>query len=584
MLSRVSPGQEVTAGDDILNQAGVSEGLAGQESSGMTSLPTGGLRQDLVLPVFAAEEKLPIGVLILSFPYDENFAARMSSKVEHDVAVAYDGRIVASTLTDSEGRPWANQIAPAQLRRAEFDNSSSYLFLETDDSRYFFRFVRLPAPGSTQPLLYGVGMPSSFIENAQRNLFRTVGLGLLAIGFGIAFLGLLSVRLIVRPVQKLLAATRTMASGNLSTTVALPRRDELGELAQNLDVVRLNSNRSLQAALLERDRNAAIVQSMGVAAVVTDHNSRMLAVNPAAEMLLARSQSHLIGQSLYDFFIVTARNDHVMVPMWEAGSVGVGGDHSPVVRGRFLLRERPQTTVDVISTRVQVEGEPGGYVHLLQDVTPQEQISLAKDEFILNAAHELRAPLSSLRTSIELLLEDYGTMSKGNLGLMLRHLQKSSLRFQSLVENLIEIDSIKAGRFRVHPVPTALDEIILDAVGQTAPLLQTRGQMIEVKQEGATGLRVMADRRRILQVIINLLNNASKYGPEDEPIMLSTCHGGGLAFVGVTDRGAGSRPRSKTISSSGFIARSRSRIRAAESDWDWHSQEKSSRHTVAPFA
>ena len=51
---------------------------------------------------------------------------------------------------------------------------------------------------------------------------------------------------------------------------------------------------------------------------------------------------------------------------------------------------------------------------------------------------------------------------------------------------------------------------VLDAVGQTAPLLQTRGQMIEVKQEGATGLRVMADRRRILQVIINLLNNASK--------------------------------------------------------------------------
>ena len=42
-------------------------------------------------------------------------------------------------------------------------------------------------------------------------------------------------------------------------------------------------------------------------------------------------------------------------------------------------------------------------------------------------------------------------MSKGDLGLMLRHLQKSSLRFQSLVENLIEIDSIKAGRFRVHP-------------------------------------------------------------------------------------------------------------------------------------
>ena len=187
MLSRVSPGQEVTAGDDILN-LGRRERRTCRSRVERHDLPAGWRLASGISSFRSSrtEEKLPIGVLILSFPYDENFAARMSSKVEHDVAVAYDGRIVASTLTDSEGRPWANQIAPAQLRRAELDNSSSYLFLETDDSRYFFRFVRLPAPGSTQPLLYGVGMPSSFIENAQRNLFRTVGLGLLAIGFGIA--------------------------------------------------------------------------------------------------------------------------------------------------------------------------------------------------------------------------------------------------------------------------------------------------------------------------------------------------------------------------------------------------------------
>ncbi len=540
VLTRLTPEQPASSGDNILNLPGANEGLSGKQASGVMRLPSGSLQEYFTVPIYDASQKAPVGILMLTMTLDSNFAERLSRQVGQQVAIIYDDRIALSTMLDREGRPWIDKIAPPEARQpAMVGDSNGFTTLSTDEGEYLFKFIQLPSPGPVQAALYGIGISTSTVRSMQMDIFRTFAIGLALMGFGIAMLGVLFTQVISRPIQKLLTSTRLMATGNLSHAVAVTSGDELGELAGNLDTMRQNLDRSLQAARLEKSRYAAIIQSMGIPAIVTDHNHRILGVNRASEMLVNRSASSLVGLPLYGLFAVAAKSDQAIPPAWNVGSVGAGGDHNILVHARFPLLERPQTIVDVISTRVDVEGEQGGYVHLLQDVTPQEQVSLAKDEFILNVAHELRAPLSSLRTSIELLLEDYGTLSKRDLGLMLRNLQKASVKFQTLVENMIEIGSIKAGRFRVRPAPIPLDDIVHDAINQTAPLLQSRGQTLELKQQDASGLVVRADRRRVLQVIINLLSNASKYGPEDEPITLSTCRGGGFAFVGVTDCGPG---------------------------------------------
>lgn len=163
----------------------------------------------------------------------------------------------------------------------------------------------------------------------------------------------------------------------------------------------------------------------------------------------------------------------------------------------------------------------------------------------MNAAHELRGPLASLRASIELLVEDHATMSKQDMGVMLRTLQRAVVKFQGLVENIVDVGNIQAGRFRVRPAPTRLDSLIQDALEQVLPLLQGRGQ--SPKQELACGsLIVSADRARIAQVLINLLTNASKYGPEGEPITLSANSQDGYVVVKVTDCGPGIAPEEQS--------------------------------------
>jgi signal transduction histidine kinase len=323
--------------------------------------------------------------------------------------------------------------------------------------------------------------------------------------------------------------------------VKMDHRKMNGEDEPDVGLLIMEPN-PLKMELIGNDLYAAIVRSMGVPVITTDHNYRILTANRAAEKLLNQSESGLAGHLLFDLFLIAANRDDMPPPAWNI-EPGQGSETTGItIRGRFPLRERPQVVVSVMSNLVELEGEKTGYVHLLQEALMQEQLALARDDFLLDAAHELRAPLSSLRASIELLGEDYSTMSKSELSMMLRAMRKAVVKFQTLVDNLIEIGSIKAGQFRVRPVAVSLDEIIHDAVSQIERLLHSHGQVLEVKQEGAKNLTVMADRHRIMRVIINLITNASKYGLEDSPIVLTTCRGGGFAFVGVTDFGPGISP------------------------------------------
>jgi signal transduction histidine kinase len=162
-------------------------------------------------------------------------------------------------------------------------------------------------------------------------------------------------------------------------------------------------------------------------------------------------------------------------------------------------------------------------------------------------AHELEGPLASWRASVELLLEDYGEMTRQELGVMLRTLQRTAVRFQGLVEALVDMGKVEAGKLRVHPAPIPFEKLVRDSLSQIAPALQVKGQKLDVRIGAAPETLVIADRARISQVVINLIRNASKYSPEGEPIIVETHVMDGRAFFQVTDSGTGIDPAEQEL-------------------------------------
>jgi len=112
---------------------------------------------------------------------------------------------------------------------------------------------------------------------------------------------------------------------------------------------------------------------------------------------------------------------------------------------------------------------------------------------------------------------------------------------QTLIDNLLESASIEAGHFRVYARPSSLDGIMAEAIRTMQPLLDKRGQDLAV--ELPTDIpKVLADPRRTAQVLVNLLSNASKYGPDETEIEVGATVQGDWVRVTVTDSGPGVPP------------------------------------------
>ncbi|HZU06863.1 MAG TPA: ATP-binding protein [Chloroflexota bacterium] len=176
-------------------------------------------------------------------------------------------------------------------------------------------------------------------------------------------------------------------------------------------------------------------------------------------------------------------------------------------------------------------------LRLLQHAAEQEQLNRLKDQYLFNVAHELKTPLASLVATVELLSQHDGALSPEEQRHLIAVLQRSTARFQALVDNLLDLGSLRAGRFNIHPRPAALRDIVAEAVASMQPLLEARQQQVAWRFDPS--LVVLADARRIQQVLVNLLSNANKHGPVGDTIEVRAEQQDSEVWIAVTDHGPG---------------------------------------------
>jgi signal transduction histidine kinase len=175
---------------------------------------------------------------------------------------------------------------------------------------------------------------------------------------------------------------------------------------------------------------------------------------------------------------------------------------------------------------------------LSQSYAHLRQLNQLKDEYLFSVAHEVRTPLASLVASVEILAGDYPHMSAGEREATIRRIERGAVRLQTLVENVLDVGSIRAGRFTIHPEPADLGQMLEGAVATLQPLLEEKHQLLDARVQSDLPA-VLADERRVTQVFANLISNASKYGPEGDEIIVEASMVRGFVMVKVADHGPG---------------------------------------------
>ena len=205
----------------------------------------------------------------------------------------------------------------------------------------------------------------------------------------------------------------------------------------------------------------------------------------------------------------------------------------------IALRVSDGRSVSALLNATPIHAEGGrlaSFVVTLQDLAPLEEQERLRAEFLAMVSHELRVPLSSVKGSITTLLEAAGDLDPAETAQFHRIIRDQSDQMRFLIGDLLDVARIETGALAVAPEPSDLPTLVAESVSR----FLAGDDRNPVNVEPAEDLpMVMADRRRIVQVLGNLLSNAAGYSPEGSPIVVSAVRDGVHVAVSVTDRGRG---------------------------------------------
>lgn len=346
-----------------------------------------------------------------------------------------------------------------------------------------------------------------------------------------SIIGTILARRISQPLVRLANTADEFRRGDLRSTVAIkaPVR-EVNQVAQALESARIDLLNTLTTLEQEKAWVNHLVESIVEGIMTLDHDGNITYFSQGAERITGWTREDILGRSC-DFVFMLPDSDTLF-----SDHIPVAGSKSKIV---VELADGHRATLAVTKARLAPsEVRDAQRVLVFRDVSEEEIMHRILGDFLANIAHEFRTPLSAIAASIELLIDQAPDLSGKELNELLNSLHLGILSLQNLVDNLLESASIEAGRFRISPRTSDLTEIIARAILTMKPLLEKYGQQLTAELPLELPV-VYADERRVEQVLVNLLSNASKYGPPDEEIKISVLEDQEWVTIQVADHGPG---------------------------------------------
>ena len=284
----------------------------------------------------------------------------------------------------------------------------------------------------------------------------------------------------------------------------------------------------------------ALVDTSPVGVLVFDAKTRRLLSRNRETIRIVRGL-HAPGRSLPELLSVMTfkRPDGREIPLQELPTERAlrSGE---TVRAEEIIIHLPDgqmvTTLCNATPILSEDGEVVSVVATLQDMTPVEELERLRAEFLGMVSHELRTPLTTIKGSAATVLGSSSALDFTEMRYLFRIVDEQADRMRSLISNLLDVTRIEAGMFSVTPEPTDLATLVSEA----RSVFLGGGARNSVEVDLPPGLpQIRTDRQRMVQVLGNLLSNASKYSPDSSTIRVTAAREDVYVAVSVADEGRG---------------------------------------------
>ena len=341
--------------------------------------------------------------------------------------------------------------------------------------------------------------------------------------------GVLFIHFSTKPLAEMKSLAEGILEGRYDHPLPTARNDEFGKLARALKEMAQHSQDRMESVLTDRNKLLLLLKSMVEGVVAIDNNERVLQMNSAAGKILGASSESSLSKPIWEVTRIS-RVCEILSAALET--------RAEVKRKLLLTTHSKDQVVEMTAVPLlDREGALVGAVLVLHDVSELHRLETIRRDFVSNASHELKTPITVVRAIVETLIEDKSIpLDQQQKFLMKIHTQ--GLRLSAVVDDLMTISRLESDSGMWERSPLDLKSVIQESTQLFLPLAKERKVNLEIQVEESPMI-VMGDKKALGQIADNLLDNALKYTAQDGRVVIRLVRENKKAILEVQDSGVG---------------------------------------------
>lgn len=385
--------------------------------------------------------------------------------------------------------------------------------------------IGVPIKNSNNVIVGSLILSSSMIDisNLMDKFFFYLVIAVLIEIIIAGFLGYYFSLKITKPIKQINNSALEMASGNFGVLSNIYQKDEIGELSNSFDLLSLKLKYSMNKLSQEKSKLSNIINSTEEGILALDKNNNIININEASLKILSLQNRNL--------------NTFTKDLLIELDLLNSIKEILNTKKVKSIIRKFNNKTLEFsISPIINDAKEVIGTVVVILDITEKENLEQMRKDFIANVSHEFKTPLTVIKGNLEAIVD--GVIPETELIYNIKTLLKETDRLQKMVQDLLDLSKLEAGKVLLELEELDINLIIKDTARTLRPLLNSKKISLNLYLEENT-ISCFTDYDKFKQLLIIFLDNAIKFSKENDEIQIQTRVINDNIEISIKDNGIG---------------------------------------------
>ena len=388
-------------------------------------------------------------------------------------------------------------------------------------------YVAVSAMASNGNLGYiRTALPTQRIDEEINYLRRVIIIAASLTALIALFIGYWLAMSFARPLRQMTLIAKNYAHGRYQLRIPSQRRDEIGDLARSLNQMADISAQRFDIIKTERDQLSTILKSMNEGVITVTSEGLITHVNAAACRMLRTSGERCLGQALTDI----DGSDNLDHAFRQCQQQQTSVEQTIQLDG-YTFSRHYRLHVTLLKQSHQADA-----ILVLQDITAVQRIDKMRADFVANASHELKTPITAIRGFAETLIED-DTIDRTIQQRFMRKIHGQSIRLSALVSDLLALSRLESND-EAYNTQVDLQQVVQRVCANLQAVAQTQQVTLELQTKDGP-MMLLGDDNALGQMATNLIDNAIKYTAAKGTVTVTLTVTEGVAVLAVKDNGLG---------------------------------------------